>query len=60
MLRTVEIAGLLDMATSLKAQITALQFIKNLEFILWTMNIGKLRILTVAFFESMSDSVSVN
>ena len=33
MLRTVEIAGLLDMAQSIAAQITALQNIKKLEFI---------------------------
>ena len=32
MLRTVEIAGLLDMAQSIAAQITALQNIKKLEF----------------------------
>ena len=33
MLRTVEIAGLLDMAQSIPVQITALQNIKKLEFI---------------------------
>ena len=40
----VDLVGLPDMATSMMDQITALENIKKLELILWTMNIGELKL----------------
>ena len=44
MLLMVDLVGLPDMVTSMMDQITALENIKKLEFILWTMNIGELKL----------------
>ena len=54
MLLMVDLAGRPDMATSIRDQTTALENIKKLEFILWTKNIGELR-LCLCYLVTSSD-----